>query len=867
MCAVSAPIRILVIDEDPHFRGLVASTLVESGYVIDEVGRGSAAFDAMLDRRYDAVIVNGKLPDMTGIQLIETIREAGDQIDVLYVSEFWRDRDTFRRLRNDLSVSRVLSKPFTPEELVVQVRAVVGTPAPEEKPPDRIITEVLTSEELEAVAPIDDSLEGTNDGKATDDEDLDSTYVGKPTDEYDTSLTDDEPAESLIDNAFLEPVTEDSEPTGEVPAFEPPPAAVPPDVDTAPVPNPEGPFDPGAPPVDESPRILDESPSDNPDPSGFFADLFDEFGDNVGGSANDEMPGFPAPPDAVFGNAEDTMPVDVLASQDPELMAELEEIEREQRRASQESGAFSSVRDINRGFVETLQTQLNDIEKKLPANVMNMDAWADITTRLRTARTAAESYGYMTVGSILSQIEAIVQDITDGASTWSDLSNREVRAVLSEAKALVAHSSASLGGEDQGHVATVLLLDADGRFLVDSDLVGRKNLVKIIPVKNLDDARAAAKSEWLDGALIGIDGELEEAGFEFANELRTYDGKINLPIGFVGSDASQEAGIRAIRSGGMVYLRKPIPDTALLDAVRRLASARSWDVPRAMIISDDDDVIVRFKRMLRRDRWSISVEKDPDSVLERMSLERPNMVLVDTVLPFVSGFDVSKLLRSTTEWQDVPVLFILRDGSTQERLACFQAGGVDCLERDISRQELIVRARTRLAHHQRLIEVADRDPLTGLLTRHAFLSRLRERLAEARRFRKPMSVCLINIDGLKNINQASGYATGDRLIAAVGDVIRHSFRIEDLTGRWEGDRYAVVFLGEESDNAHTILDRALEKTRVEGINLGSDHTIQLTFSCGIAAYPKAGASLDALFRRAQRNLNQARDDGGNKIIA
>lgn len=172
--------------------------------------------------------------------------------------------------------------------------------------------------------------------------------------------------------------------------------------------------------------------------------------------------------------------------------------------------------------------------------------------------------------------------------------------------------------------------------------------------------------------------------------------------------------------------------------------------------------------------------------------------------------------------------------------------------RDVS-AEVALRERTisRLAE---LENMADRDPLTGLLNRRGFAVASRHVLASVDRRGRASQFVFVDVDHLKAINDTSGHAAGDAALVAVAAAIGRAVREADIAGRLGGDEFAIL-LGETSqEDALRVIDRV----RAE---LGADRSTpaELSVSVGIAERPPHDArSLDDVIDAADRDMYQQR---------
>lgn len=128
-------LTILVVEDDLVFRQKVlAPRLVELGYEVVEVGKVREALAYLEQCPADLLIVDGLLPDRTGIDLIQSLKKQGDTTPVIFLSAFWKDMKTFQQLKQ-LGVAHVLHKPVEIEDLCRKVDQVLrGIPESEEEP-------------------------------------------------------------------------------------------------------------------------------------------------------------------------------------------------------------------------------------------------------------------------------------------------------------------------------------------------------------------------------------------------------------------------------------------------------------------------------------------------------------------------------------------------------------------------------------------------------------------------------------------------------------------------------------------------------------------------------------------------------------
>lgn len=155
------------------------------------------------------------------------------------------------------------------------------------------------------------------------------------------------------------------------------------------------------------------------------------------------------------------------------------------------------------------------------------------------------------------------------------------------------------------------------------------------------------------------------------------------------------------------------------------------------------------------------------------------------------------------------------------------------------------------------------DPLTGLPNRRALESRLRDEWRRSERYGFPLSMLLIDIDGLKHINDERGHAAGDQVLRGASEAIRLSLRGPDCGARWGGDEFAILAPNTAPDAARTLAKRLLDQMTQQ---IGTNRTAPA--SIGVATFdPAQNASVtsDSLMREADAALYRAKTGGGHQV--
>jgi len=170
-------------------------------------------------------------------------------------------------------------------------------------------------------------------------------------------------------------------------------------------------------------------------------------------------------------------------------------------------------------------------------------------------------------------------------------------------------------------------------------------------------------------------------------------------------------------------------------------------------------------------------------------------------------------------------------------------------------------------YQRRLAEIALRDPLTGVYNRRHFGERLTAEFAAARRYGRPLSLILADVDHLNRVNEAHGRPAGDEVLRGVAQVLQSLVRGADVVARVGGDEFAVLLRETELQGAQTLSER-LRQTVEEMRTRFDGKEIAVTASFGLAVDVQGkrdGMQPRELVERAERALERGKEMGVNRI--
>jgi diguanylate cyclase (GGDEF)-like protein len=170
----------------------------------------------------------------------------------------------------------------------------------------------------------------------------------------------------------------------------------------------------------------------------------------------------------------------------------------------------------------------------------------------------------------------------------------------------------------------------------------------------------------------------------------------------------------------------------------------------------------------------------------------------------------------------------------------------------------------RKAMEQELQRLATTDSLTGLPNRRHFMEQLEYELARIKRFGKPASLLMLDLDHFKRVNDTYGHAAGDAVLRHFAELAQTSLREIDLIGRLGGEEFGVLLPGTTQPGAIELAERLREAVAAAPVMAG-EHQIPVTVSIGIAEFDPTDPHPDDILARADVALYKAKESGRNRV--
>ncbi len=166
----------------------------------------------------------------------------------------------------------------------------------------------------------------------------------------------------------------------------------------------------------------------------------------------------------------------------------------------------------------------------------------------------------------------------------------------------------------------------------------------------------------------------------------------------------------------------------------------------------------------------------------------------------------------------------------------------------------------------RVQEMMGTDTLTGLPNRHVFKEHLTHSLKRALRLGYSLSLMLIDIDHLREINLKHGYEVGDDVLIQVAQILKSSVREIDMPARWGGEELVTVLHETDADGAAIVAERVRRKISSLEVKDAAGRLIKVTATLAVSSYPSHSTEAHGLLESACDALVEAKDRGCNAVV-
>ncbi len=386
-----------------------------------------------------------------------------------------------------------------------------------------------------------------------------------------------------------------------------------------------------------------------------------------------------------------------------------------------------------------------------------------------------------------------------------------------------------------------------------------------VSVATISEAKDALRDFPFDLVLTSL--ELKDGSVKSLFKIINHGGSREIPVIVITSTDSITVREQLFSLGVVDYLLKSEIDVQRMKRYFDTLAARD-ELSRFMrnlrvAVLDDSKIILRIvSTILHLNSFtSVTLFEAPLDLLA--SPESFDIYLTDIVLPGMTGEQVVVKLR---ERGSNAIIIAMSQFATDKPLSSILlAGANDYIQKPFDAVALISRLKVNVLSFQlkqRLEAAAITDGLTGLYNHRHSLDRLDDEIKKAKRYKRELSVIMLDIDNFKKINDTRGHQGGDLVLASVAGVLKSAVRKGDLAGRYGGEEFLIVLTETDVGSARIAAEKL--RSAIERLETDTDGKAGVTVSLGVAGLIPGDES-GSLVNRADEFLYAAKKSGKNRV--
>ncbi|MBC7419132.1 MAG: diguanylate cyclase [Bdellovibrio sp.] len=294
-----------------------------------------------------------------------------------------------------------------------------------------------------------------------------------------------------------------------------------------------------------------------------------------------------------------------------------------------------------------------------------------------------------------------------------------------------------------------------------------------------------------------------------------------------------------------------------------------------LVLDEDPETLELMMEPLRWEGYDVRGLTSFHEANEFLNYWKPQMIIVD---PEFSDEDGLKYLNSLAGYLDTTSLLVVSSNASTDRITqCLDLGASDYIVSPFVPLEFLARVRSQLRFrdakeelleaNQKLQELVEIDDLTGLFNMRSIFQKLEFEIERGRRFNRPVTVVMIDMDHFKSVNDGHDHLFGSYVLSEVGKIIRASTRNIDIPARYGGDEFLIVLSETPLSGVEHFCERLRKRVEQRTFAQGKD-SIKLTLSIGFSTTKDTEQiTPKELVRRADMALYTAKGQGRNRVVS
>lgn len=289
------------------------------------------------------------------------------------------------------------------------------------------------------------------------------------------------------------------------------------------------------------------------------------------------------------------------------------------------------------------------------------------------------------------------------------------------------------------------------------------------------------------------------------------------------------------------------------------------DRGKILLVDDDITILKLLENAFTLEGYKVYICDDSTSAMDTIAVTRPDIVILDIMMPRLNGYEILEKIKSKPEYSDIYVIFLSAKADVDDRIRGLKSGADDYITKPFVIGEITTRVEMIMRRSGNYKEKLLKDVLTDAYSRYYLNLRIAEELERYRRNGISFSIAFIDMDQYKSINDQYGHQTGDHILRELVSHLSSNIRKCDSIYRYGGEEFVILLPDTTEENAYMVIDRLRCEFSNEPIFVGGK-AINVTFSAGIKQVGDVSDSADELINDADHAMYYAKKSGRNKVV-
>jgi two-component system, cell cycle response regulator len=294
-----------------------------------------------------------------------------------------------------------------------------------------------------------------------------------------------------------------------------------------------------------------------------------------------------------------------------------------------------------------------------------------------------------------------------------------------------------------------------------------------------------------------------------------------------------------------------------------------------LVVDDDPAALETLAELLVEAGYRVLTATGGHKALELLKQQTDiDLIVSDLMMPQINGIALTKEIHSME--LNIPIIVITGFATIELAVETMKAGAADFITRPFNNEQIKItiikvletkRLQKLAGEREFYKQLSNRDEMTGLANYRSCHETLEKETERAKRYNRPLTIMMIDIDDFKGCNDTYGHLAGDAAMMQIAGLIKAQTRTSDVVARYGGEEFMVILPEATIDEASFVAERirqAIEKhpfVSEEGTTMAS-----LTVTIGLSSLPDRASTKKDLIRTADIAMYKGKTSGKNKVV-